>query len=230
MATQPAVTLEDVTFAYPGASFSLRVEELHIHAGEHVACIGPSGSGKTTLVSLIAGLLVPQAGRVLTLGHRMSALPDAERRSVRRSRIGMVFQEFELLEYLSALDNIALAWNLGAATDRGALKIAAIEAAQAAGISHLLARKPRQLSQGERQRVALCRALATRPKLILCDEPTGNLDPTATNAVLDLLLAQARATGAALLMVTHNHTLLPRFDRVIDLAAFALAPAAKGTA
>lgn len=219
MATEPVVRLSAVSFAYPGGALCLRVEGMEIAPGELVACIGPSGSGKTTLVSLIAGVLIPNAGSVRTLGREVSALTDAGRRKLRREEIGMVFQEFELLEYLTAMENITLAWRLGGVTNREALRRGAIQAAQAAGIGHLLARKPRQLSQGERQRVALCRALATNPKLILCDEPTGNLDPMATSAVLDLLLAQARATGAAMLMVTHNHALLPRFDRVIDLAA-----------
>ncbi|MBI1190025.1 MAG: ATP-binding cassette domain-containing protein [Tepidisphaera sp.] len=213
------VRLQGVSFAYPHAAFSLRVDELALQPGEHAACIGPSGAGKTTLVSLIAGLLLPQQGEVRALGRAMSELSPSARRELRLTQIGMVFQEFELLDYMTALENMTLAWNLGAAGDIEPLREAARETARAAGIEHLLSRKPRQLSQGERQRVALCRALATRPRLILCDEPTGNLDPKATGAVLDLLLDQAAATNAAVLMVTHNHAILPRFGRVIDLAA-----------
>lgn len=221
MATEPVVRFRGVSFAYAGAAFSLRVDELALRPGEQAACIGPSGSGKTTLVSLIAGLLLPQRGEVWTLGREMGRLSPSARRELRLTQIGMVFQEFELLEYMTALENMTLAWNLGAARDVEALREAARETARAAGIEALLGRKPRELSQGERQRVALCRALATRPKVILCDEPTGNLDPRATGAVLDLLLERARATGAAVLMVTHNHAVLPRFERVIDLAAMA---------
>lgn len=219
MATEPVIELDGVRFGYGGGGggFALRVERLRVGAGRLVACIGPSGSGKTTLINLIAGILVPSAGVVRVLGRTVSALAEPGRRRHRLERIGMVFQEFELLEYLTAWENITLSLRLAGAGDAGALRSRARALAGAAGIEHCLGRKPRALSQGERQRVGLCRALAGEPKLLLCDEPTGNLDPEATGSVLDLLLGQARATGAAVVMVTHNHALLTRFDEVIDM-------------
>jgi putative ABC transport system ATP-binding protein len=193
-----------------------------VAAGERVACIGPSGSGKTTLVHLIAGILAPEAGDVRLAGTLLGELSNAQRRALRITRIGMVFQEFELLDYLSAEENVLLPYHVSPALrlDAG-VRERARALAQACGVEHTLARRPNQLSQGERQRVALCRALVTEPRLILCDEPTGNLDPDTAAAVLELVFERAAALDAALLMVTHDHGLLPRFDRVIDVRELA---------
>ncbi|MFT5734633.1 MAG: putative ABC transport system ATP-binding protein [Paracoccaceae bacterium] len=199
-----------------GDPFELRVENLGLAPGEAVACIGPSGSGKTTLVHLLAGILTPDAGEIHLDGVRIDGLGEAARRALRARSVGLVFQEFELLDYLHALDNILLPIRLS----RGDLKAGAQRARELSstlGIAPLLGRVPARLSQGERQRVAIARALVASPSLILCDEPTGNLDPAAAGSVLDLLLSQAREHDAALLMVTHDHTLLQRFDRVIDV-------------
>ncbi|MBC7772580.1 MAG: ATP-binding cassette domain-containing protein [Pyrinomonadaceae bacterium] len=216
------IHLEDVRFAYTGkegAGFLLSVDDLRLGRGELAACIGPSGCGKTTLVSLIAGILTPDSGRIAVGGTEVSSLSDAERRRFRAERIGMVFQEFELLEYLSAMDNMLLPFLLRTGRVSSDAKGVARAIAHRLSIDHVLKRSPRRLSQGERQRVSIGRALVTGPGLILCDEPTGNLDPVATRTTLDLLLSQSLQTGATLLMVTHNHTLLSRFDRVIDLGA-----------
>ena len=130
----------------------------------------------------------------------------------------MVFQEFELLEYLSALDNILLPYHVADELQLDAdVRGRARELASEMGISDLLARKPKKLSQGERQRVALCRALVTQPKLLICDEPTGNLDPKNAETIVELLLRQAREHAATVFMVTHDHGLLKRFDRVVDV-------------
>ena len=225
MTNGPMVSLESVRFAYPGpAGFSLSVPELSISRGERVACIGPSGSGKTTLVNLIAGILLPDDGRVEVDGREMSSLDESARRAMRIERIGMVFQEFELLEYLSAEDNVLLPFHVsGKLRLNGAVRERARSIGSATGISHVLARRPTRLSQGERQRVAICRALVTQPSLILCDEPTGNLDPVTADATLDLLFGQVAKHGATMLMVTHNHAILDRFDRVIDVSEFARA-------
>ena len=231
MASEPVIQLRDVEFSYNSESgsagtqnhreFRLRIPALALNPGQHAACIGPSGSGKTTLVNLIAGMVVPSRGTVRTLGIDLSELPEPARRSLRRQRIGMVFQEFELLEYMSALENILLAQHMCHPGElrlaRNAMVERAHNLAEAAGITHTLRRKPAGLSQGERQRVALCRALVTSPELILCDEPTGNLDPRATGTVLDLLFAQAAATHASVFMVTHNHAVLDRFSQTIDM-------------
>ncbi|MCW5557392.1 MAG: ATP-binding cassette domain-containing protein, partial [Verrucomicrobiae bacterium] len=195
------------------------LEHFQVQPGETVALIGPSGSGKSTLIDLIAGIRLPAAGRIRVLGEHWPLLTEEGRRAVRRSRIGMAFQEFELLDYLTARENILLACYVGGTQDsRLALLQRAEDLAAAAGIQSILDRAPARLSQGERQRVALCRALLTRPPLILCDEPTGNLDPKSSVAVLQLLLDQAREDGATLLMATHDHALIPRFDRVLDLS------------
>ena len=199
------------------APFELRVANLELRAGEAVACIGPSGAGKTTLVHLLAGILTPDSGEVTLAGKRLDELGESERRAQRASQVGLVFQEFELLDYLSALDNMLLPIRLGKG-DLAAARTRALDLAESLGVRDLLQRVPQRLSQGERQRVAIARALIASPALVLCDEPTGNLDPKTAGSVLDLLLSQGRERGAALLMVTHDHSLLGRFDRVIDVA------------
>ncbi len=211
------VELDRVRFVYPGGEFALHLEHLELAAGEKVACIGPSGSGKTTLVNLIAGITVPETGRVRVGGDELTKFDEGCRRARRVDRVGLVFQQLELLHYLSALDNILLPFRVSALPLTAAVRHRAHGLAEAMGIGHLLARPPARLSQGERQRVALCRALVTEPELILADEPTGNLDPDTAGVILDLLFAQVERSGAALLMVTHDHAILHRFDRTIDL-------------
>lgn len=220
-----AITVEGLHFAYGSGGFVLRVPTLHIASGACVACIGPSGSGKTTLLNLIAGIDVPRAGTVRLDDTEISARTDRQRRAFRLARIGLLFQELLLLDYLSALDNVLLPFHLaGRAAVTDARAQAARALAESFGLGALLARRPHQLSQGERQRVALCRALVTEPKLILCDEPTGNLDPATAKSVLDLVFAAVRARGATLLMVTHDHAPLPRFERVVDMTKLTAAP------
>jgi len=230
-AGRPGASLRGVEFSYapsPGTRpFRLEVDDLALAAGEAAAVIGPSGSGKTTLVHLFAGILVPDRGEVTVGGVRMDRLGDPERRRERARQVGLVFQEFELLDYLDALDNILVPLRVrGASRDElrtGRLR--AEELAASVGIADLLGRTPSRLSQGERQRVAIARALVTDPALVLCDEPTGNLDPEAAARAVDLLIGEARARDAALLMVTHDHGLLDRFDRVVDVTALGGGPA-----
>jgi ABC-type lipoprotein export system ATPase subunit len=157
----------------------------------------------------------------------MDRLGDPERRRERARQVGLVFQEFELLDYLDALDNILVPLRVrGASRDElRAGRLRAEELAASVGIADLLGRTPSRLSQGERQRVAIARALVTDPALVLCDEPTGNLDPEAAARAVDLLIGEARARDAALLMVTHDHGLLDRFDRVVDVTALGGGPA-----
>lgn len=209
------VLIEDLDVRF-GASFRLQVDRLAVRRGETLACIGPSGSGKTTLLNVVAGLHIPQRGRVRTAGVDLAGLDDAGRRRLRRTSMGFVFQELELLEYLDALDNILLPWWIGrgpSAEDRERAR----RLASGLGLGSLLRRRPRHLSQGERQRIAIARALVTEPALLLCDEPTGNLDPETTAETLDLILGQAAERGTAVLFVTHDHSLLDRFDASIDL-------------
>jgi ABC-type lipoprotein export system ATPase subunit len=215
------IRIADLEFSYREGDFALRVTDLRIDSGETVAVIGPSGSGKTTLLNLIAGIALPHAGSVTTNGVEIAALDDTARRAFRIANIGLVFQEFELLEYLSVLDNILLPYRFTPALrlDRTVRERAEGLAGQV-GIADKLGRLVNRLSHGERQRVAVCRALLTQPALLLADEPTGNLDPANRDLVLDFLFDYSRSTGATLATVTHDHELLERFARVIDVKEF----------
>ena len=215
------VRVENLTFGYGADGFRLRIPEFSLADGERVAVVGPSGSGKTTLLNLIAGILTPEAGRIDVAGTEVSGLSDAVRRRFRASRIGFVFQDFALLDYLSARQNIFYPYRIThALVLDDAVRDRAERLATACGIGDKLDRHPSALSQGEQQRVAICRALVTQPKLILSDEATGNLDPDSKARILDLLFEQASEAGAAVLAVTHDHELLPRFERVLDFAQF----------
>lgn len=215
------VRVENLTFGYGADGFRLRVPEFSLEDGERVAVVGPSGSGKTTLLNLIAGILTPESGSIDVAGTEVSSLSDAQRRRFRASRIGFVFQDFALLDYLSARQNIFYPYRITPALELDAAARDRAEAlAVSCGIGDKLDRHPSALSQGEQQRVAICRALMTQPKLILSDEATGNLDPDSKARILDLLFEQAAEAGAAVLAVTHDHELLPRFERVLDFAQF----------
>ncbi|WP_425037926.1 ABC transporter ATP-binding protein [Primorskyibacter sp. S187A] len=215
------VRVENLTFGYGAKGFRLRVPDLLLEKGERVAIVGPSGSGKTTLLNLIAGILTPEAGRVSVAGTEVSQLSDTQRRRFRASQIGFVFQDFALLDYLPARQNILYPYRITPAlTLDAAARARADKLAAACGIGDKLDRHPGALSQGEQQRVAICRALVTQPNLILSDEATGNLDPDSKARILDLLFEQAEEAGATVLAVTHDHELLPRFERVLDFAQF----------
>jgi putative ABC transport system ATP-binding protein len=203
----------------------MRVPDLQISPGTRAAAIGPSGSGKTTLLNLISGIEHPNAGRVETAGTRVDNLSPAARRSFRITNIGFVFQDFLLLDYLDVLQNILYPYRLhhDLRLDNAAHARAQRLAAEL-GIGRLLKRRPDELSQGERQRVAIARALVTAPTLVLADEPTGNLDPATKQHALDLLFEQCNALSMTLLMVTHDHGLLDRFDQVVDVSAFEGSP------
>ncbi len=215
------IQIDGLTFGYGPTGFRLNVPEFALEAGERVAIVGPSGSGKTTLLNLIAGIYTPESGRIDVAGTEVSRLSDAARRRFRASQIGFVFQDFALLDYLPARQNILYPYRINAALTLDADARARAEAlAEACGIGDKLDRHPGGLSQGEQQRVAICRALVTQPKLILSDEATGNLDPDSKARILDLLFEQASEAGASVLAVTHDHELLPRFERVLDFAQF----------
>lgn len=215
------IVLEDIAFAYPGGRFRLSIHALSVEPGERVAVVGPSGTGKTTLLNLVAGILRPDAGRIVVGETDLGPLSNDARRRFRAATIGFVFQDFALLDYLTALENILYPYRITPAlTLDKAARERADALGRACGLGEKLGRHPRALSQGEQQRVAICRALVTQPKLILSDEATGNLDPENKTLILDLLFEQAEAAGASVLAVTHDHALLPRFDRVVDFAAF----------
>jgi len=215
------IDLRGMQFAYRGSTFQLDIPSFSVQGGERLAVIGPSGSGKTTLLNLIAGILTPVKGRVEVAGTEVSALGDARRRDFRIRNIGFVFQDFELLDYLNVLDNILHPYRItGALRLDRTVRGRAERLAERLGVGDKLKRRADELSQGEKQRVAICRALLPGPRLILADEATGNLDPRNKGRILDLLFDSVADHGATLLAVTHDHELLPRFDRVVDFADF----------
>jgi ABC-type lipoprotein export system ATPase subunit len=215
------VRVENLRFSYANGDFRLRIDRLAVASGTTTALVGPSGSGKTTLLNLIAGIVLPNEGRVETNGVEVSALSDARRRGFRITNVGLVFQEFELLEYLSVLDNVLLPYRINPALRLDAdVRRRARRLAENVGIADKLRRYPRQLSQGERQRVAVCRAVLPEPVVLLADEPTGNLDPANADRVLEIVFDDVRRRGATLVAVTHDHDLLTRFQRVIDFKTF----------
>ena len=211
------IRIRDLDFRYPEGEFRLQIPKLDIQQRKSAAVIGPSGCGKTTLLRLVAGIAVPQAGQIVTKDTELNSLADGPRREFRIRTIGLVFQEFELLEYLNVLDNILLPYRINRSLVlEQETRERAEELARRVGIHDKLRRYPDQLSQGEKQRVAVCRALVTQPVLVMADEPTGNLDPTNKWLILDILQQFVRESGATLLTVTHDHELLSRFEQVID--------------
>jgi ABC-type lipoprotein export system ATPase subunit len=215
------IEITELEFRYPGGDFALAIESLCVAAGEKLAVIGPSGSGKTTLLNLISGIVVPDRGHIEVAGTPIQGMSDRDRRDFRINRIGFVFQDFGLIEYLNVLDNIIHPYRITRALRlTAAVRQRACELAEQAGIGDKLTRFSGELSQGEKQRVAICRALLPEPTLVFADEATGNLDPRSKGHILDLLFDSVDAHGATLLAVTHDHELLPRFDRVVDFLRF----------
>jgi len=213
-----ALQLRDLVFRYAGERFALKVPRLDLAAGEHIAITGPSGCGKTTLLRLASGILIPESGTVQAAETILSSLPEAARRRFRLLHIGLVFQTFELVPYLNVRDNILLPFRVSPDLRlSGTVRDRAVALAKETGIAHLLDQSPAEISQGERQRIALCRALITDPALILADEPTGSLDPQNQQRAVALLHEQARQAGATLIMVTHEPSLLGGFDRHLPL-------------
>ena len=199
------IRISQLEYRYREGDFTLRVPDLSVERGSTVAIIGPSGSGKTTLLHLMAGIAVPGSGQVSIDGTELSELGSSSRRDFRIRKIGLVFQEFELLEYLTL--------------DRE-VRQRAVTLAGRVGIGDKVGRLARRLSHGERQRAAICRAVLPAPKILLADEPTGNLDPSNKDRVLDIFFEYARDTDTTLITVTHDRDLLDRFDRVIDFKVF----------
>ena len=183
-------------------------------AGEQAALVGGSGSGKTTFLNLIAGILRPDSGRIAVADQELSALGDAARDRLRATAIGYVFQTFNLLQGYTALENVVLGMSFGPGPDRAR----AAELLERMGLGDRLHYRPGQLSVGQQQRVAVARALAHRPALVLADEPTGNLDARSSGAALELLREVCTENNAALLVVSHDADLLAAFDRVDDFA------------
>ena len=191
---------------------------LRVAPGEFVAIIGESGVGKSTLLNCMAGLDTWQAGSVLLDGQDLSTLTDAQLAHVRREKTGFVFQAFHVLPHLSVAQNVALPLMLLGRQDDARVQAML----DAVGLDGLGMRLPQQLSGGQLQRVAIARALIHAPKLLLADEPTGNLDPRTAERVMDALIGQMRASGAAMVLVTHSVAAAQRADRVLTLTSSGL--------
>lgn len=211
--------LQEVTKVYQQGSrvvHALRGVSLTIAGGEFVSVMGPSGSGKSTLLHLLGALDTPTGGRALFGGRDLHALSDRDRALLRRTRIGFVFQFFNLLPTLTAAENVALPLLLGGRR-RGPSRTAALAALEAVGLAERGDHFPEELSGGEMQRVAVARALVTEPEAILCDEPTGNLDSATSEQVLALLRGLPQAGRRAVVMVTHDPQAAAYGDRVVRL-------------
>jgi lipoprotein-releasing system ATP-binding protein len=219
--SEPALALEGVGRTYVQGAKRLDVlrgADLRVAPGEIVALVAPSGAGKSTLLQ-IAGLLDrADGGRVLIGGRDATALDDAARTALRRGAIGFVYQFHHLLPEFSALENVMLPqFAAGATRAQAAARARALLAS--VGLAEREGHRPAELSGGEQQRVAICRALANRPRLVLADEPTGNLDPETAGRVFEVLLGVVKGEGAGALVATHNPEIAARMDRTVRLAA-----------
>ena len=209
------IFVSGLRFTYPHESFSIRVDALSVKAGETVAIVGPSGCGKSTLLRVMAGLLSPDAGRVIMGEREVHALSSAALRDFRLRQVGLVFQDFALLDYLTVEENVLLPMRLG-----GFEKAESVERAheliEQLDIAQHTKRLTREISQGERQRAAIARSLAHKPSFVFADEPTASLDAARRDKAGELLLAYARQNRSPLVLVTHDPALQERFDRVVD--------------
>jgi putative ABC transport system ATP-binding protein len=216
---EPIIHLVDVRKSYgqgKGRQEVLRGVSLDVERGEMVAMVGQSGSGKSTLLNVIGGLDRPDAGTVRVDGHDLGRLDDRALARLRNERIGFVFQAFHLLDHLTCVDNVALPAAFGAGVPRhGADR--ALEALGRVGLRELAFRRPTELSGGQKQRVAIARALFSRPALLLCDEPTGNLDTQTGREVIEFFQELNRHDGTSLLIVTHEERVSQAAARVIRI-------------
>jgi putative ABC transport system ATP-binding protein len=219
----PVIELRGLARTYPGPPpvAALRPADLTIEGGDYVAVTGPSGSGKSTLLHLLGLLDTPTAGRYLLDGADTGALNDRDRSALRGRRIGFVFQAFHLLPYRTALENVQLA-QLYNHTPRPARLYLAASALEAVGLGHRLDALPTTLSGGECQRVAIARALVNQPSLLLCDEPTGNLDSNTAASLMDLL-DQLNEAGFTIVVITHDAQVASHANRTVAISDGVLA-------
>jgi ABC-type lipoprotein export system ATPase subunit len=234
MNAQSAVLLRQVKKAFPlrgGLDLEvLALEHLALSAGSCTVLRGRSGSGKTTLLNLIAGVTVPTAGNILVGGTDVFALSEARRDRFRAAHVGYVFQTFNLLAALSALENVMLAMMFAGVVPHRDQRGHAGDLLARLGLSERLAHKPAQLSRGEQQRVAIARALANSPPLLLADEPCASLDARTADEVLAIFLAVCRQDNKTLLLVSHDEAALGEADQVIDMAELNRTEASRGSA
>jgi len=226
------IEIRDLVFSYRDATsgnssvFGMRVDTFAVPAGASAALVGPSGSGKSTLLGLIAGTLRASNGSISVSGREISSCNESERERFRLHSIGQVFQTFELLNYLTVIENVLLPWFISGSGHKAEQLARANDLLASVGLASKSQSRPQELSQGEQQRVAVCRAMFNDPLLLLADEPTGNLDQRNKQNVVDLLQEQAQRHNSTLLMVTHDEVLLGQFDTVFDIhnVASALQP------
>jgi putative ABC transport system ATP-binding protein len=218
------IRAESLFKTYDQAGFSvevLRGAELDVKEGETVAILGQSGSGKSTLLSLLAGLDSPTRGSVTLSDRKIGLMSEAELAKFRAKNLGIVFQQFHLMSYLTALENVKLPLEIARAADSERSAKALLGKV---GLGHRLDHLPSQLSGGEKQRVAIARAMVVSPRVLLADEPSGNLDSRTGDEVMDLLFRQITDQRMAMILVTHNESLARRCDRILQLRDGRLEP------
>lgn len=224
-----AIDIENLEFAWPKQPSLLSIAQLSIACGERVFLQGPSGSGKSTLLALIGGVLVPRCGAVRVLGTDLARLSPAARDRFRGENLGFVFQMFNLIPYLSVLDNVLLAVQFsparGARLPRGEARTEALRLLTRLGLAGSETAAVTRLSIGQQQRVAVARALLGRPAIVVADEPTSALDAAARMGFIELLMSEAEALGTTLLFVSHEQSLAGRFDRTLCMTDLTHAPA-----
>ncbi len=215
------IELSDIRFQYPKSDFKLLIDKLNFRKGSKTAIIGPSGFGKTTALNLLAGILLPNSGEIKVEDTLVTNLSEKERRNFRIQNIGFVFQDFRLIPYLNILDNILLPFRINRVLciENETINIAH-DLAKNLGIEDKLKKYPAKLSHGERQRVAICRALINKPPVILADEPTGNLDPENKEKIMGILFDYVQKHESTLITVTHDHDMLKGFSNTINFANF----------
>ena len=221
-AKPPAIVIDGLEYRWPAGSFCLNLPSLAVNPENSLFLQGPSGSGKSTLLNLIGGVLTLQAGRIDLLGQPFSALPAAQRDAFRADHIGFIFQQFNLIPYLSVIDNVLLPCRFSArrAAQAGYAVVAATMLLDRLDIAPELHTRPAHaLSVGQQQRVAAARALIGKPEILIADEPTSALDAPRQAAFVDLLLAEARANRSALIFVSHDLRLATHFDGMLELSA-----------
>lgn len=211
------ISMRDVDLTLPSAAGPvdiLRNLSLQIDTGEAIGMVGPSGSGKSTLLMVLAGLEPPTRGQIEVAGHDLTKLDEDGLAAFRRDNVGIVFQAFHLVPTMTALENVAIPLEFAGKSD--AFERAAVALAEV-GLDHRLTHYPGQLSGGEQQRVALARALIADPKILLADEPTGNLDGATGDVIIDLMFGLHERKGTTLILITHDGPLAERCDRVVHL-------------
>ena len=222
MSAPTGLHVSDLRFAYSAEGFRVHVPQLELASGKALALAGPSGAGKSTLLRLLTGLLTPTAGKVSLGTAQMETMSHEARRAFRLQHIGLVFQDFALLDYLTVTENILLPHQFRGTAD-AAVRTKMLDLTQRLHIDRYLDKRVAQLSQGERQRVAVARALVHEPQFVFADEPTASLDPARGRIVVDMLLEDTRKRGACLVMVTHDPNLLPLFDQTLRMEDLATA-------